>query len=206
MDLAGMDPYLDAWHIMAYDYAGSWDSTTGHQSNVYANPQNPQSTKFSTDRAVADYVARGIPARKIVLGMPLYGRSFEATKGLGLPYSGVGDGSTQPGIWLVKDLPRPGGGARELYDDVAHASYSFDNGTGELVSYDTVGSVRRKTEYLASKGLGGAVFWEASGDRQGEGSLVGTVADKLNRLEGTENLLAYPASRYDNIRNGMPGA
>ncbi len=203
MDLAGMDPHLDAWHIMAYDYAGSWDATTGHQANVYADLANPQATKFSTDRAVADYLARGIPARKMVLGMPLYGRAFEATRGLGLPYNGIGEGSTQPGIWLVRDLPRPGG--RELYDEVAAASYSFDNGTGELVSYDTVGSAGRKTEYLIKKGLGGAVFWEASGDKQGDKSLVGTVAGRMRKLDGTENWLAYPASRYENIRSGVPG-
>ncbi len=204
MDLAGMDPYLDAWHLMAYDYAGSWDATTGHQSNMFVNPSNPQSTKFSTDRAVSDYLARGIPAHKIVMGMPLYGRAFEATKGLGLPYSGIGEGSTEPGIWRIRDLLRPGG--REIYDDVAGASYSFNNATGELVSYDTVASVKRKAAYLLKEGLGGAVFWEASGDRQGDGSLVAAVAGKMKTLEGAENLLAYPVSRYDNIRNGMPGA
>ncbi|KAG7292947.1 hypothetical protein NEMBOFW57_002992 [Staphylotrichum longicolle] len=124
MDLPGMDPYLDAWHVMAYDYAGSWDATTGHQSNLYPSPGNPQATKFSTDRAVADYLRRGIPARKIVLGMPLYGRAFESTRGLGLPYAGVGPGSREAGIWMFKELPRKGG--REVYDEVAGASYSFD--------------------------------------------------------------------------------
>ncbi|EAQ93172.1 hypothetical protein CHGG_01407 [Chaetomium globosum CBS 148.51] len=142
LDLAAMDAHLDAWHIMAYDYAGSWDATTGHQANLYPNPTNPQATKFSTDRAVADYLARGIPPHKLVLGMPLYGRAFEATTGLGRPYAGVGQGSTQSGIWLLRDLPRPG--AVELWDGEAAASYSFDEGKGELVSYDTVGSGKRK--------------------------------------------------------------
>jgi GH18 family chitinase len=27
MDLEGMDPIIDSWHLMAYDHAGSWDST-----------------------------------------------------------------------------------------------------------------------------------------------------------------------------------
>ncbi|KAH6650622.1 glycoside hydrolase family 18 protein [Chaetomium tenue] len=203
LDLPAMDRYLDAWHIMAYDYAGSWDATTGHQANLYPNPSNPQATKFSTDRAVADYLARGIPPRKLVLGMPLYGRAFEATTGLGRPYAGVGQGSTQPGIWLLRDLPRPG--AVEMWDGGAGASYSFDEGKGELVSYDTVGSGKRKAGYLVGKGLGGAVFWEASGDGVGEGSLVGAVAGEMGRLEGGENWLSYPVSRYDNIRMGVPG-
>ncbi|KAH6853879.1 glycoside hydrolase family 18 protein [Chaetomium sp. MPI-CAGE-AT-0009] len=203
LNLEGMDPYLDAWHIMAYDYAGSWDATTGHQANLYPSTANPQATKFSTDRAVADYVARGVAPRKLVLGLPLYGRAFEATAGLGSPYAGVGQGSSEAGVWLFRDLPRPG--AVERWDEAAQASYSFDDTTGELVSYDTLVSGRRKAEYLVEKGLGGAVFWEASGDRAGEGSLVGAVAGVMGGLEREENWLSYPVSRYENIRMGVPG-
>ncbi|SPQ18303.1 e71f42b1-ef18-455d-b56f-48d7505f31bd [Thermothielavioides terrestris] len=204
LDVAAMDPLLDAWHLMAYDYAGPWDSTTGHQANLHASARNPLATKFSTDRAVADYIGRGVPARKLVLGLPLYGRAFEATKGLGLPYAGVGPGSFQPGIWLYRDLPRPGAAA-VLYDDEAGASYSFDAETGELVSYDTLRSAAAKAEYLVRKGMGGAVFWEASGDKVGNASLVGALAGGMGRLDTAQNWLAYPESRYDNIRLGMPG-
>lgn len=198
-----MDPYIDAWHLMAYDYAGSWDSTSGHQSNIFVDAQNPSSTKFNTEQAVHDYVRKGIAANKIVLGLPLYGRSFEATSGLGQPYSGIGAGSIQSGVWLYKDLPRPG--AQEVYDDVAMASYSYDAATKELVSYDTVVSALTKAQYLVKKGLGGAVFWEASGDKTGADSLVGALAGQMGRLDPTRNLLSYPVSVFDNIRAGMPG-
>ena len=203
MDLPAMDPLIDAWHLMAYDYAGSWDSTSGHQSNLYSNGNNPQSTKFSTEQAVRDYMARGIPSDKIVLGLPLYGRAFEATEGLGQSYNGIGPGSIQAGVYLYKDLPRPG--AKEMYDDVAQASYSYDAITKELVSYDTVDSALAKAKYLVQRGLGGAVFWEASGDKSGGKSLVSTVAGHMGKLDTERNLLSYPASQYDNIRAGMPG-
>ncbi|KAK4193303.1 endochitinase 1 [Podospora australis] len=201
MNLPAMDRYLDFWNLMAYDYAGSWDSTSGHQSNLFTNTVNPQSTKFNTEQAVRDFIAKGIPSNKIILGLPLYGRAFEATTGPGQPYNGIGPGSTQAGVWLYKDLPRPG--AQELYDDVAMASYSFDRASGELISYDTVQSAIAKVKYLVKKGLGGTVFWEAAGDRSDEGSLVKTVAGQMGRLEGQKNLLKYPASKYDNIRAGL---
>ncbi|KAK1754872.1 glycoside hydrolase family 18 protein [Echria macrotheca] len=204
MDLSGMDRYVDAWHLMAYDYAGGWDTTSGHQANIYANGANPASTKFSTEQAVRDYISHGISPSKIVLGMPLYGRSFESTGGLGQPYSGTG-GNPQAGgqgVWLYRDLPRPG--AKVVYDDVAKASYSYDENTKELISFDTVDSAVAKAGYLVSRGLGGAVFWEASGDKKGSESLVGTLADRMGRLDSAMNLLSYPASQYDNIRKGMP--
>ncbi|KAI6382767.1 hypothetical protein MCOR25_000576 [Pyricularia grisea] len=205
MNLEGMDKFVDFWNLMAYDYAGSWDTTTGHQSNIYINDQNKVATKFSTEKAVQDYFSRGINATKITLGLPLYGRSFASTDGLGKSFSGVGDGSIERGVWLYKDLPRPG--AKVVYDDVARASYSYDATKRELVTYDTVDSAGEKTRYLKQKGLGGAVFWEASGDRKGDQSLVGSVARVmgLGALDYSTNLLTYPVSQYDNIRNGMPG-
>jgi len=202
MDMKGMDPYVDSWNLMAYDYAGSWDSTSGHQANIFPDPANAQATKFSTEAAVRDYLAKGIAAHKIQMGLPLYGRSFESTPGLGQTYNGVGQGSIQSGVWLYKDLPR--NGAKETYDNVAGASYSYDQSTKELISYDTVDSAVQKSDYLMRKGLGGAVFWEASGDRADGSSLVGAVARRVARLGSSQNLLKYPVSQYDNIKAGMP--
>ncbi|OAA68067.1 hypothetical protein SPI_00262 [Niveomyces insectorum RCEF 264] len=202
MDLAGMDPYVDAWNLMAYDYAGSWDNTSGHQANIYKDPDNSLATKFSTEQALDDYLDKGIDSSKIMMGLPLYGRSFEATSGLGQPYSGVGAGTVQSGIWLYKDLPRKG--AEEAYDSIAHASYSYDKKSRELISYDNVASARKKSSYLMDKRLGGAVYWEASGDRNDSSSLISTVARELASLDRSHNLLKYPASQYDNIRTGVP--
>lgn len=204
MDMAAMDPWIDSWNLMAYDYAGSWDSTSGHQANIYSNPQNPTATKFSTEQAIRDYIVAGIPSNKIMMGLPLYGRSFEATGGIGQTYNGVGPGTIQSGVWLYKNLPKAG--ATEIYDNTAKASYSYDSSSQELISYDNVASAIQKSQYLLNKGLGGAVFWEASGDATGAQSLVHTLASQMGKLDTSQNLLSYPASQYDNIRNGMPGS
>lgn len=204
MDLLGMDPYVDNWNVMAYDYAGSWDSTSGHQANVFPNSANMITTKFNTEQAMNDYMAKGIAPAKILMGLPLYGRSFESTSGIGDAYSGVGIGTIQPGVWLYKDLPRAG--ATEMYDDIAMASYSYDPISEELISYDNIKSAVEKASYLKAKGCGGALFWEASGDANGTDSLVGTMATQLGTLSSSQNLLSYPNSVYGNIRNGMPGS
>ncbi|POR31276.1 Endochitinase B1 [Tolypocladium paradoxum] len=204
LDMKGMDPYLDAWHLMAYDYDGSWDTTTGHQANIYPDPSNPNSTKFNTEQAVEAYLQGGITPDKMALGVPLYGRSFMNTDGLGKPFSGVGQGSVSPGVWLYRDLPRPG--ATVQIDNKVGAAWSYDPAARELVSYDTPQSALLKANYLRAKGLGGAVFWEAAGDKTGDDSIVGTMARSMGKLESTENMLSYPGSQYDNIKNNMPGA
>ncbi|ESZ95825.1 hypothetical protein SBOR_3767 [Sclerotinia borealis F-4128] len=60
MDISGMDEHLDFRNPMAYDYAGSWDSVTEHQTNVYASGENPGSMPYNTeDAAVRAYEERG---------------------------------------------------------------------------------------------------------------------------------------------------
>ncbi|OTB08812.1 glycoside hydrolase family 18 protein [Hypoxylon sp. CI-4A] len=201
LDLNSMNRFVDTWNLMAYDYSGSWDTVSGHQSNVFAyddddDDDEPSATvRTSTDEAVRHYEARGVHPRKILVGVPTYGRSFEGTSGLGRSYTGVG-------VWYYRDLPRPG--ADVVYDDVAKATYSYDAAAGELVSYDDVRSAAYKAEYLARRRLGGAFFWEASGDRAGAQSLVNTVSKRLDWIDETQNNLHYPTSQYRNIRWGMP--
>lgn len=68
-----------------------------------------------------------------------------------------------------------------------------------------------KVEYIKQSGLGGAMWWETSGDRpvnasEGE-SLIHLAVENLrgDGLETHENWLEYPASQYDNLMAGMPG-
>lgn len=203
LDMEGMDPLLDAWHLMAYDYATSVDETSGHQAALFPSQENAEATKFNTKDAVEGYLGRGIAPQKISMGIPLYGRSFMNTDGVGKSFSGQGQGSIEQGVWLYKDLPRPG--ATEKWDESASASYSYDPSTRELVTYDNVQSATRKAEWIVEQNLGGVVFWEASGDKKGEGSLVEAVVAVAPSLDTTENLLDYPESRYANIRDGGSG-
>ncbi|TDZ61460.1 Endochitinase 42 [Colletotrichum trifolii] len=204
LDLKGIADAVDAVNLMAYDYAGSWDAVSGHQANLHPSRDNPRSTPFSTAAAVRDYLAAGVPAAKLVLGMPLYGRSFQRTAGPGQPFEGVGSGSHEAGVWDYKALPRAGAGV--VYDARVVASYSYDAAARELVSYDTPDAVRDKVRYALDNGLGGSMFWEASGDRTDGESLIAASYAALGGPGGvdrSENLLRYPDSQYDNIRSGM---
>lgn len=165
MKIKAMDQYLDMWNLMAYDYAGSWDATSGHQANLYPSKENPTSTPFSTDAAIKYYTSHGVKASKIVLGMPLYGRTFLNTDGPGKKYNEIGEGSYEKGIWDFKALPKEG--AKEEINKKIGASWSYDAARKIMVTYDNKEMVQQKVEYIKKEGLAGGMWWESSADKKG---------------------------------------
>lgn len=100
----------------------------------------------------------------------------------------------------------PKAGATEQYDSTAGAVYSYDPSSKELISYDNVDMIKRKITYAQSKSLGGSMFWEASGDRTDGGSLIAAAFNAqggTGSLDKTQNLLSYPQSQYQNIKNNL---
>ncbi|KAJ8096789.1 glycoside hydrolase superfamily [Lipomyces tetrasporus] len=200
LDIAGMDKYLNFWNLMGYDFAGSWSTVAGHQANIYGG-------EVSVDAALKAYLAAGVDKKKIIVGMPLYGRAFVGTDGPGKSYTGVGGGSYEDGVWDYKVLPRSG--ATEYLDSTSIASWSYDKSSRTMISYDTPSCARLKAGYIKSKGLGGAMWWEASTDApvSGPRCLVKTIVNEfggrgtLDMLPG--NWISYPDSKYDNVKKKM---
>lgn len=194
---------LNANQKKSYDFEGSWSSRTGHQSNLYGGAP-------STDQAIHDILSQGVPPSKLLLGLPMYGRAFCNTAGIGHSFHGVGEanqtnGSWEAGVWDYKALPLEG--SKEYFDCKSGAAYCYDEKRKLLVSYDSPESVSQKVEYVKSKGLGGVFFWELSGDndphQHPHRSLLATAFRGCGERRGLDlsvNHLHFITSIYDNIR------
>ncbi|KAI0816865.1 glycoside hydrolase superfamily [Trametes gibbosa] len=192
-----MDNALTYWNLMAYDYAGSWLSWADNQANLYYGTR----TNVSTDKAVKWYLANGATAKKVNMGIPLYGRAFENTNGIGASYNGIGPGTIEAGVYSYKALPLAGAQVIENMTDVT--SYSYDSSKQELVTYDTPHIASIKAQYVRDKGLAGSMFWELSTDKKGSDSLVATTAGIYGNLDQTQNHINFPNSKWDNVRSNM---
>jgi chitinase len=79
-----------------------------------------------------------------------------------------------------------------------------------MISFDTPEIVLGKIDFIKTNGLGGGMWWDASGDKRKDDpqSLIGLVVRELGGVNGdgmekTQNVLNFPQSSYDNIKNGM---
>ena len=79
-----------------------------NQANLYGGAR----TGVSTDAAVKWYKSQGATVSKIIMGVPLYGRAFEQTTGIGAPYNGIGPGTIEAGVYSYNTLPLAGAQVR----------------------------------------------------------------------------------------------
>lgn len=144
IDLYKAQDYLDLINLMAYDFAGSWSEKAGHHAQLFPGTPNEPSGS-----AVVDYViSTGFPASKILLGVPVYGRSFLGASRPGQSFTGHGG---DEGTFEYKQLPR--NGAEEIVNTRVGAAFCV-GGDGGFVTYDNPETVKLKANFCKEKGLG----------------------------------------------------
>ncbi|WP_328230370.1 MULTISPECIES: glycosyl hydrolase family 18 protein [Lysobacter] len=173
--------YLDFINVMTYDFHGGWDPSTNHHSALFASPSDPSTgdTKlYNSNDAIEAFLSRGVPASKINLGIGFYGRGWtgvsNVNNGLYRPASGAAPGTYEAGIEDYKVLKNKAG---TIYtDNTAVATWKYDGNT--FWSYDTPALIGQKMSYVKTQNLGGAFFWEFSGDDE-QGSLATAISNGL---------------------------
>ncbi|MEU2429592.1 glycoside hydrolase family 18 protein [Streptomyces sp. NPDC007861] len=165
---------LDFVTLQGYDFHVSGEKTTAQQSALFARGD------FSVDQTVGDWLRRGAPARKLVMGMPFYGQGWTGVSGggdgLGQPATGPAPATWAAGYEDYKALKKLADtGTYTLHRDRrgGHA-WLFDGTT--LWTYDDPQVLRTKTAYIRDRGLGGAMVWSLDGDTP-DGELI-TAIDK----------------------------
>ncbi|MET0532888.1 MAG: glycosyl hydrolase family 18 protein [Steroidobacter sp.] len=162
--------HLDWINLMSYDYHGGFEpqGPTNFQSNLHVDPNNPATgvvKTYATETAVNKLLGAGVPASKLVIGIPFYGRGWTGVanggaNGLYQRASGPAFGTYEAGIEDYKVLaPR---NAPKFYHPVTKQLWTY-NGT-EFWSFDDATVIATKTAYVNNLGLGGLFSWSLDGD------------------------------------------
>ncbi|MFE5080779.1 glycosyl hydrolase family 18 protein [Streptomyces mirabilis] len=174
-DYAGASQYVDWYNVMTYDFFGAFDAdgpTAPHSPlTSYSGIPTPG---FTTADAIAKFKAKGVPASKLLIGIGFYGRGWTGVTqdAPGGTATGPAPGTYEQGIEDYKVLktscPATGTIAGTAY---AHCGSNW-------WSYDTPATIGTKMAWAKSQGLGGAFFWEFSGDTS-NGELVSALTSGI---------------------------
>ncbi|MEL1253577.1 glycoside hydrolase family 18 protein [Flavobacterium sp. DGU38] len=175
--------YLDYINVMCYDFYNGWFYQTGHHANLYPS----KGEKFggnSISESVDKLLKEGVPANKLIIGIPFYGRKWEkvSSENNGL-YQSAQTGSAIVAAWeIAKEVNT--GKFQELYDDSAKASYLWNAQDKIFISNETPKDVALKVAFIQQKKLGGAMFWEYSLDNNQE--LLNALYESMSKANKTK--------------------
>lgn len=143
VDLRRAADYIDVLNLIAYDFYGTWTAKSGHHAQLYAMSKDEPSGAAGVQHAMAS----GMPGKKILLGIPLFGRSFLHVNGPGHKNRGAGG---EDGSFEYSALPRRG--TKEIVDKRACAAQCVGP-DGGFITYDNPDTVRMKAAFCKQKGL-----------------------------------------------------
>ncbi|EEF38860.1 chitinase, putative [Ricinus communis] len=164
--VAAMEQSLDLINVMCYDYRGSWDtSATGAHAALY----DPKSN-ISTSYGLNSWISAGMPRHKIVMGLPLYGRTWQLkdpnVNGIGAAAVAVGPGNVGVLTFSQVEKFNKENGATVVYDEKTVSTYSY-SGTS-WIGYDDTSSTTTKIRFAKALWLRGYFFWALSYDNEWE--------------------------------------
>ncbi|HEV7912713.1 MAG TPA: glycoside hydrolase family 18 protein [Albitalea sp.] len=178
---------LDWLNVMAYDMNGTWNKVAAHVAPLYHDPAMAvpgASPKNNVAGLIDQYLAAGVPPQRLMLGVPFYGYSWRncgaERHGEYQTCEGPGRGSWEDGALDYSDIDSQlvnRNGFVRYRNGASKAPFLHNPTTGEFVSYEDPESLRAKLRFLKQRRLGGAMFWELTGDRRHQ--LLGTLSREL---------------------------
>lgn len=211
---------LDWLGFMTYDITGDWDDKARFDSPLYPNTRNDYTT-WSWKETAEHWEKLGVPASKMVFGVPFFGFQFEGTNAPGTGFNGKATYLDYKEIMRID-------GQTFAFDSVSMEPYAFTANT--FTTLETPQSVAFKANWILENNYAGAMIWDISQDvmddykqplldtlstillRQDSGNPQGISERGVNlrnnrnnesRANAATNSLARPAYIYDALGHGF---
>ncbi len=188
--------HVDLFVVMGYGYYYSGSSNAGPTDPLYAFTTG---YNYSLSRTSTYYLNEGVPAEKLIMGLPYYGREWP-TASDAVPSSTTGSGSAK--TFNVIQNNTSGNYSTRLFNNASQTPYyTFqDGGTWRQAWVMDGESLETRLEFLDRMGLGGMGIWALSYDN-GYPDLWDALRDKYTDCEivectGTIHDMGGPERNY----------
>ena len=170
-ELDKIAPLINYFNLMSYDFTAGETGSRGekHQANLYNS--SLALPGYSIDTWIKNLKANGMPAEKILLGVPFYGR--------------LGAGTTKSYDELRKNFINKDGNQFN-FDRDAQAVYLTKDGQLAM-SYDDPLTLYLKAQYVLRNCLGGIFSWTSTYDQAN--ILAKAMYDSINDPVNVEEQL-----------------
>ncbi|MDI9239564.1 glycoside hydrolase family 18 protein [Lysobacter sp. LF1] len=168
-DLKALGETLDFINLMTYDMGTAFSGVSTFNAplrEVADDPLPPALRRTNNVEGAVDfYRQHGVPASKLVLGVPFYGRGFrvdsDADDGLYQRYHDT----YAAGDWRnIRDTLLPDAKWTQHWHPVAQTPWLFNRDERIFVSYEDPRSIGLRAQLAKDAGLRGAFMWELTGD------------------------------------------
>ncbi len=162
---------MDWINVMTYDFAGDWTPYAGHHSPLFASSKPLGKSAHSTEATITFLLEkRGLPANRLAVGIPLYGRGFAVAEPYAATKKGQAKSKIPQGNYANLNNLQHDQGWTRLWDDETKNPWLVAPDHSIVIGYDDAESVALKTDWALKKGLRGVFFWKVSDDRLADGS------------------------------------
>ena len=142
IDFPAIMDYVDLVNTMTYDM-NDGDST--FHCALYPSEHTGH---WTTDGSVKAHLEAGVPADKLVVGVPFYGKGKKSYHG----------GHDFRKIYPIRE------GYTETWDEAANAPYVVDSEGNFVFGFENERSLKDKVQYIKDNGLRGIMNWDYAGD------------------------------------------
>ncbi|HWB37620.1 MAG TPA: glycoside hydrolase family 18 protein [Rugosimonospora sp.] len=208
-ELSQFSKYLDWDNVMTYDFNVPSGTVAGPDTLFLPDPRDPAGSvngspkdpTWNTVGTVTWYLTHGVPASKIVVGVPFYANEYLNSTGLYSAFDNTGldanslvwDQTPQPSYHALADEAGIAGGgsgytlhwnafAGEPYLTNPAAIHVLSNGTTvtapTTIVFSSPQSIGERTALVRLLGLRGAMAWEISQDSDTH-ALIGALSPLL---------------------------
>jgi len=152
-----MEPEVDYYIIMGYDYYYSGSTTAGPNDPLY---QFGTSYNYTLSRSLTDYIKAGCPKNKLILGLPYYGREW-STSSLTVPSTTTASGVTRTYSTIQANSSGFYSSANHSWDSDSQTDrYLFMNGTTPKQCFVTEETAfAKRLQHVLNAGIGGIGIW-----------------------------------------------